>query len=163
MYTEPALARFPEYGTYTALLAGATFLVFGFDSVAYLSSVLLRLKLEGSADPFIFCILVANALPALTFGFVAYHIPSKSLGCLVAIGAFVRTYFFLTGISWWFLGPEGQSNHAEMCSLIVLSPHWAMLVDGFIMVFLSERRRNGSIDDYIRGNSTPTFPLFLEI
>ncbi|KEZ43699.1 hypothetical protein SAPIO_CDS4319 [Scedosporium apiospermum] len=96
MYTEPALARFPEYGTYTALLAGATFLVFGFDSVAYLSSVLLRLKLEGSADPFIFCILVANALPALTFGFVAYHIPSKSLGCLVAIGAFVRTYFFLT-------------------------------------------------------------------
>jgi hypothetical protein len=133
MYTEPASARFPQYGAYTALLAGPTFLVSGFASVAYLSSVLLRLKLEEeSADPFIFCILVANALPALAFSFVAYHVPSKSLGCLVAIGAFVRTYAFLTGISWWFLGPERQFDHAEMCSLIVLSPHWTVLVEGLI-------------------------------
>ena len=153
---QPCLRRFPQYSrnNVLVLLSVATLLTGLVNIVAWICVLVLDLKLAGSADPAVFCILVANVVPAVTFSLVAYYMSSKSLGYLVAVGALTSTYAFLMGILCWYLGgPEGQPNHANMRGLVASVPKASAFVHALIISFLREKLDDDPIDDEaVRGN-----------
>lgn len=164
MDTQPFLRRFPQYSRYNVLvlLVVATILTALVNVVAWSCMLVLDLKFAGSADPAIFSILVANVVPALTFGLVAYYMSSKSLGYLVAVGALVSTYAFLMGALCWYLGgSEGQPNHADMRSLVASVPKGPAFVHVLIIEYLGKKIDDDPIDyEDVRGNVFLIFFIF---